>query len=69
MTDKTQPIKKLISVKDAMDMMGIKRTAFYAEVKKGNITLRKFGSKSLCTLQSVQEWIDSLPIVTVVGAK
>lgn len=61
MADETQAIKKLISVKEAMDIMGIKRTSFYDEVKKGNITLKKFGSKSLCSLESVQDWIESLP--------
>lgn len=38
--------KKLISVAEAMEIMGIKRTAFYSEVKKGNITLKRFGAKS-----------------------
>lgn len=59
-----KPIKKLISVREAMDMMGIKRTAFYAEVKKGNIVLKRFGArKSLVPIESVEQWIDSLPTV------
>ena len=60
MTDTTKT--KLISVAQAMEMMGIKRTAFYAELKKGNIVLKRFGKrKSLVPLEAVTQWIDSLP--------
>ena len=53
---------KLISVAEAMQTMGIKRTAFYSEVKKGRIVLKRFGSKkTLVPLESVTQWIESLP--------
>jgi excisionase family DNA binding protein len=55
---------KLISVAEAMEIMGIKRTTFYSEVKKGKITLKRFGAKkSLVPLESVMQWIESLPTV------
>jgi predicted DNA-binding transcriptional regulator AlpA len=64
MTNQSHIIPKLISVSEAMQMMGIRRTAFYAEAKKGNITLKRFGSKkTLVPIESVAHWIDSLPIV------
>lgn len=57
-------LSKLISVAEAMQMMGIRRTAFYAEAKKGNIALKRFGSKkTLVPLESVTQWIESLPTV------
>ncbi len=60
MTDTTKT--KLISVAQAMEMMGIKRTTFYAELKKGNIVLKRLGKrKSLVPLEAVTQWIESLP--------
>jgi len=59
-----QTTKKLLSVAEAMDMMGVKRTSFYAEAKKGNITLKRFGAKkTLVPIESVTKWIESLPTV------
>ena len=56
--------KKLISVDQAIEMMGVGRTTFYGEVNKGNINLKRFGAKkSLVPLESVLAWIDSLPTV------
>lgn len=56
--------KKLISIAEALEMMGIGRTTFYEEAKKGKITLKKFGKrKTLVLLASVEEWIESLPTV------
>lgn len=59
MTDENQNIKTLIPIKNGWEMMGIKKTAFYNEVHKGNIVLKKYGRKSLCTLESVQQWINA----------
>ncbi len=59
---------KLISVAEAMQMMGIRRTTFYAEVKKGNIVLKHYGTrKSLVPLESVEHWIKSLPSTSHMG--
>ncbi len=59
-----QNANKLISVAEAMQTMGIKRTTFYSEVKKGNIALKRFGAKkSLVPIESVTKWIESLPNV------
>ena len=56
--------KKLISVQQAMEMMGVGRTTFYEEVKRGKITLKRFGArKTLVPLEAVLDWIDALPVV------
>lgn len=54
---------RLVSVKEAIEIMGIKRTKFYEEVKAGNIVLKKLGTRSLCPIDSIHKWIDSLPTV------
>jgi|GEM_PF-4367589 len=42
----------------------IRKTTFYAELKKGNITIKRFGAKkSLVPIESVNQWIESLPTV------
>ena len=38
------------------------KPTFYSEAKKGNIELKRFGSRNtLVPIESVQQWIDSLP--------
>ncbi len=54
-------IPKLVSVGIAIESMGIKRTSFYAEAKKGNIKIKKYGTRSLVSEADIQHWIDSLP--------
>lgn len=63
-------ITKLISVREAMEMMGVKRTTFYNEVNKGNIVLKRLSErKSLVPLESVKQWIEGLPTKSEVEGK
>ncbi|MDG1287728.1 MAG: excisionase family DNA-binding protein [Rickettsiales bacterium] len=54
---------RLLPVSEALERMGIGRTSFYEEVKKGNIATKRFGSKTLVPLASVEQWIEALPTV------
>ena len=51
----------------AIEMMGIGKTAFYNEVNKGNIILKKYGRKSLVTSDQIENWIASLPTTQNIG--
>ncbi|MEQ8263329.1 helix-turn-helix domain-containing protein [Pseudohaliea sp.] len=40
---------------------GISHQTFYDEVKRGRLTIRKIGSRTIVTPEDEQAWLDSLP--------
>jgi excisionase family DNA binding protein len=52
------------SVNDALRLLGIGRTKFYALVKNGAIPTRKLGTRTLVLAKDLEAFIDGLPAGT-----
>jgi hypothetical protein len=61
-TQKTGPI--LISIADARIISGLSRSAIYRQLTAGNIRAVKNGSRTLIVLQSLVDYVNSLPAAT-----
>lgn len=53
--------KTLYTIEEAINELGIGRTSLYQEIKKGNLTRKKFGNKTLILGTSIEEWVLNLP--------
>jgi hypothetical protein len=40
---------------------GIGRTAVYAEIKRGRLTVRKFGKRTIVPITEARRWFEALP--------
>lgn len=49
------------SVSDALKLVGISRTKFYALVGTGEIKVRKIGNRSIVLARDLNTWLDGLP--------
>ncbi len=59
-TNSSQPSGGAFSVNDFCNWAGIGRTAFYAELKAGRLSVRKFGSRTLIFKSEAERWLASL---------
>ena len=59
-TNFSQPSGGAFSVNDFCHWAGIGRTAFYAELKAGRLSVRKFGSRTLIFKSEAERWLASL---------
>jgi len=64
-TQKTGPI--LISIADARTMTGLSRSVIYRQLTAGNLRAVKVGSRTLILLQSLIDYVNSLPSATFGG--
>lgn len=49
------------SVDDFCRWSGIGRTAAYAEIKSGRLTIRKFGKRTIVPISEARRWFEALP--------
>lgn len=56
---------KNYSVEEALSIMGIGKTHFYAQVRAGKIRCVKSGRRTLVSEQAIQEWLAALPALQV----
>lgn len=40
---------------------GIGRTAVYSEIKRGRLTVRKFGKRTIVPISEAHRWFETLP--------
>jgi len=58
-----QPLKRLLTVQEAIFGYGLGRSKFYQEVAAGRIQLRKCGRRTLVAADDMEAWAAGLPIV------
>ena len=49
------------SISEVCELSSIGRTTIYAAIKKGELTTRKAGRRTLITAEALQEWLENLP--------
>lgn len=49
------------SVNDFCEWAGIGRTAAYAQIRDGKLTIRKFGKRTIVPVAEARRWFDALP--------
>lgn len=54
--------KKAYTINEFCQLFSIGRTKAYDEIKKGKLSVRKVGSRTLITADAARKWMDSLPI-------
>jgi hypothetical protein len=59
-----QPLKRLLTVQEAIFGYSIGRSKFYQEVAAGRIRLRKCGRRTLVASADMDAWAAGLPVVT-----
>jgi Helix-turn-helix domain len=57
----------LVTVREAMRLAGLGRTALYLHLSDGDFIARKAGRRTLIVYASLREWMEALP--TLKGAK
>jgi excisionase family DNA binding protein len=58
-----RPLKRLLTVQEAILGYGIGRSKFYQEVAAGRIRLRKCGRRTLVSTDDMETWAAGLPVV------
>jgi excisionase family DNA binding protein len=56
------PIKRAMSVEEAAKAAGVGRTLLFEEIRKGHITARKVGRRTIITTEDLDAWLNSLPV-------
>lgn len=58
----TEQIEKVsYSIDEAIEATGIGRTLLFAEIKEGRLGAVKCGKRTLIPVQSLRDWVNSLP--------
>jgi excisionase family DNA binding protein len=57
-------IKRAMSVEEAARAAGVGRTLLFEEIRKGHITARKVGRRTIITADALDTWLKSLPVKT-----
>lgn len=57
--DKHNPVA--VTIPDAVKMFGMSRTSIYEALKRGDITARKAGRRTLIPFADLQAYLNSLP--------
>jgi excisionase family DNA binding protein len=54
-------IKRALSVEEAAKAAGIGRTMLFEEIRKGRITARKVGRRTIIVVDELDAWLKALP--------
>ena len=54
-------MKRAMSVDEAAKAAGIGRTMLFEEIRKGRITARKVGRRTIITIHEFDAWLKALP--------
>jgi excisionase family DNA binding protein len=61
--------KRAMSVEEAARAAGVGRTLLFEEIRKGHITARKVGRRTIITADALDTWLKSLPVKTGDGGR
>jgi excisionase family DNA binding protein len=53
--------RRAMSVDEAANAAGVGRTMLFEEIRKGHITARKVGRRTIITMDDLDAWLKSLP--------
>jgi excisionase family DNA binding protein len=53
--------KRAMSIDEAAKAAGIGRTMLFEEIRKGRITARKVGRRTIITVDDLDAWLKALP--------
>jgi excisionase family DNA binding protein len=56
-----EEVKRAMSVEEAAKAAGVGRTILFEEIRKGRITARKVGRRTIITIDDLDAWLNSLP--------
>jgi excisionase family DNA binding protein len=62
-----EEIKRTMSVEQAAKAAGVGRTLLFEEIRKGLITARKVGRRTIITTDDLDAWLRSLPVKAANG--
>jgi excisionase family DNA binding protein len=62
-----EDLKRAMSVEQAAKAAGVGRTLLFEEIRRGRITARKVGRRTIITADDLDAWLKSLPIKAVHG--
>jgi excisionase family DNA binding protein len=54
-------LKRAMSVEEAAKAAGVGRTLLFEEIRKGRITARKVGRRTIITTEDLDAWLKLLP--------
>jgi excisionase family DNA binding protein len=54
-------VKRALSVEEAAKAAGVGRTLLFEEIRKGRITARKVGRRTIITTDELDAWLKALP--------
>jgi excisionase family DNA binding protein len=54
--------KRALSVDEAAKAAGVGRTTLFEEIRRGRITARKVGRRTIITTDDLDAWLKSLPV-------
>jgi excisionase family DNA binding protein len=57
-----EDLKRALSVEQAAKAAGVGRTLLFEEIRKGHITARKVGRRTIITTEALDAWLKSLPV-------
>jgi excisionase family DNA binding protein len=63
------PIRRALSVEQAAKAAGVGRTLLFEEIRKGRITARKVGRRTIITTDDLDAWLKSLPVKAAKGGR
>jgi excisionase family DNA binding protein len=55
-------VKRAMSVEEAAKAAGVGRTILFEEIRKGHITARKVGRRTIIMTDDLDAWLKSLPV-------
>lgn len=61
-SENIQATPGVLSVNEFCKWAKIGRTAFYAELKAGNLNARKFGRRTIVPYSEAERWLSTLPL-------
>jgi excisionase family DNA binding protein len=64
-----EEVKRALSVEEAAKAAGVGRTLLFEEIRKGHITARKVGRRTIITTDDLDAWLKSLPVKTAKGGR
>ena len=62
-------IRLALSVEEAAKAAGVGRTTVFEEIRKGHLTARKVGRRTIITTDDLDAWLKSLPVKTGNGGR
>jgi excisionase family DNA binding protein len=61
-------IKRALGVAEAAKAAGVGRTTLFEAIRKGEVTARKVGRRTIITVDDLDAWLNSLPKRTDLGS-